>query len=152
MSWTVFFPSSHCIFIDLINGFVHFLFKVLEHLFNSYLKSLSYVSSILCFSEPEGCWVLMEVYWLILIVFLGWCLGIWFWDVCDTDIWSYLCWVGFLFLCFCCLLWILAECCGYGLHDTESFWIPDRSSHWGSQVELDHISRVVGWHKGMGMD
>lgn len=26
---------------------------MLEHLFNSYLKSLSYVSSILCFSGPK---------------------------------------------------------------------------------------------------
>lgn len=51
------FSSLHptaCVFIDLINGFVHFFFKVLELLFNSYLKSLSYVSAILCFSGPTG--------------------------------------------------------------------------------------------------
>lgn len=39
--------SKVCVFIDLLNGF---LFKVLELLFNHYLKSLSCVSAILCFS------------------------------------------------------------------------------------------------------
>lgn len=38
-----------CVFIDLLNGF---LFKVLEHLFDRYLKSLSCVSAKLCFSVP----------------------------------------------------------------------------------------------------
>lgn len=38
-----------------------------------------------------------------------------------TDIWSYLCWVGFFFLGFCRPFWISRECGGCGLLGTECF-------------------------------
>ena len=49
--------------------------------------------------------------------------------VVGADIWSSLCWVGVLFLGFCCPLSFLGECGGYVLHGREFFWDPNRCDY-----------------------
>lgn len=76
--------------------------------FIAILKSLSCASAIALLRTYSGLLVANGdlLSWLLVNVFLFWCIGICVWDDCNSnaDIWSCLYWVGILFLGFCCPL------------------------------------------------
>jgi hypothetical protein len=54
--------------------------------------------------------------------------------IVGADTWSWLRWVGVLFLGFCCPFWFLGECGGCVLPG-RIFWGPDRYGHCWFQVK-----------------
>lgn len=116
------FPSTVCVLSGFINGFIHDLFKVLDHIHTRYLEIL-----VLCFyvtflrATVVGLLVLVETYcpdcYCVSMLVSGFGLIV----ILGVDICSCLRSMGLLFLGFCFPLWILGECGGCGFCGKECF-------------------------------
>lgn len=88
---------------------------------NVVLKSFSWALAMLKYSGLAviGCLGSHEhvLPWLLLTMFLNYCLGIWTWVdySLGTDFWVCLLWVGVLSLCFFLPFWIFRDCDSYML-------------------------------------
>lgn len=119
---TQLFTSSQTSLRDFL---IHALYKILEHIHNFCVEVLL----LLHFSGLPGIGLLASggsiLAWSFMFVFLHWDLGTWNYDdFLGVNIWSHLSWLDVPFFGFCCPLWILDKCGGFGVgvHSRECFY------------------------------
>lgn len=159
------FYSLVCVFIILIKESIHILLKVLRPLINNYFGAPALCVPILHFSGLTALALLSSgvgrFSWLIMFMFLCWCLVLWNYDVrCFKVLVSGVvfdgeCWclvlslmVAAPFVFCCCPLWMLSKGAGFGVESAfVGWWVVEKSgARLGGKTERGAMGeKSVNW-------